>query len=621
MPESRSEDTLCPPFGTTESACVEGSDTTGSQFPSVNALPRHRSPSFLSALERVMYRPQFVKIGPDNLGTGTVRTLDTARAALGEDTVATVAGKLTDGLMAADIDAEDPLIGDACAEALIAWCIDHTVPYLLRESGRPGGRHVVAVVTNSTVPVKEWARLCRTLSHRYQVVVQDRTGQVLRLLSAPHRIGLPSPVIACTFTPAIVMNAFRFRRAAAKTKTRRGRHDDATYEPGDGDSSRSGREFGVACAMARAGWAAQQAWETLRADAGKAAESGRAWFLRYMWERALTIAAAEKALTETEAWEFVISECPGARVRGRDAWRYWWRRALAEAAVDRPRRYRLPDGEITGPTLAPEIAATLAATRDGLRAAADAALTGADPRRRHSVHAALYALAYAIVTRDGAMSTRMIAERARLDTKTVRACLATALSSGLLLYSRRYGGGAKDCDSYVVGPTALAAVTAAQRGSSPTRCTTPAPHGTASLPRLRSQHAHDRRRWHLRCDVLASLAPGERLATSTHPAAKLLRSLWHQRKWWASLTPEQQHERREQRRALLRGLNQVDRSNWFNWLERRELITNAADRTTAHPEVGDDARLLRAVPATLHRGMADPGWRTHSRPSANRLAA
>ncbi|WP_379174217.1 hypothetical protein [Nocardia tengchongensis] len=597
---------------TTGSARVEDPDLTRPQFSSAQALAAHRSPSFLSALERVMYRPQFVKIAADNAGIGIVKSLDAARAALGDDGVATVAGKLADGLLAADIDADDPLIGDVCAEALIAWCIEHDMPYLLRESGRSGGRHVVAVVPNSGVPVKEWARLCRTLARQYRVTVQNRTGQVLRLLSAPHRIGLPAPVIACTLTPAIVMDAHRFRRATAKTKARTAAHSPTTAgETGDADSSRSGHEFGIACAMARAGWTVTQAWEAIRAEDGKAAELGRAWFLRYQWERAVTIAAAEDALTETDAWDLVTRECPGTRTRGRDAWRYWWRRALTEAALDRPRRYRLPDAEATGPVLPPEIAAALDATRQGLREAAEAALAQADPRHRHSVHAALYALAYAVVTRDGAMSIRMIAERARIDTKTVRAALATAIAGGLLLYGRRYGGGARDCDSYVIGPAALHPVSAAHHGSSPTRCTTPAPLGSASPARLRAQHALDRRGWKLRCDVLATLAPGERLADSRHPAAKLLRSLWHQRTWWKSLTPEQQQERREHRRAMLRKLDQTDRSAWFSWLERRELIANAADRINAARPTEDDPQTVLAVPVTLHRGMADPRWREH----------
>lgn len=626
--ESRSEDTLRPEPGSTESARVEHPGPNGSYFRSAAAvIPPHRSPIYLGALERVMYRPQFVLLGADNVGRGIVRTLDAARAALADGTVPTVAGKLANGLLGSDIDADDPLIGDACAEALIAWCHQHGLPYLLRESGRPGGRHVIAVVTNDRVPVKEWSKLCRELSRRFRVVVQDRTGLVLRLLTAPHRVGLPAPVIACTITPDAVMDAVRFHRPKSG-KTKSGRRRDSASRTvvgaGDEDMSRSGQEYGMACAMARAGWVTQQAWERIADEYGKAAERGKAWFLRYVWERAITTVAAENGLSEDQAWELVQRECPAVRSRGRDTWRYWWRRAQDEATVDRPRRYRLPDDPENTDTagLPPEVAAEVDAMRHGLRGSVDAELAHLDPRRRHSIHATVYALAYAIVTRDGSMSLRTLAERARIDYTTVRASLGTAVDSGILIITRRYAQGAADCHAYGVGPAAEHEVSAAQRISPLTRCTTPAPQGSASRSRLRSQHALDRRRWALRCDVMASLAPGERLADSQHPAAKLMRSLWYQRKWWNSLTSEEQQERREHRRALLRGLDSTDRSAWFDWLERRELIANAADRLTLGHLAEEDPHTLSGVVITLHRGMADPSWRNSGRPDrVRRLAA
>lgn len=589
----------------------------------------HRDPGFLSAVERVMFRRQFVLIAADNTSPARVDSLDEARAAVRDGTVPTAAGKLANGLLGSDIDANDPLIGDACADALIAWCTAHRLPYLLRESGRPGGRHVIAVVTNDKVPVKEWARLCRELSRKWRVVVQDRSGQVLRLVTAPHRVGLPAPVIACTLTPAAVMDAVRFHRAKTKGKAasrkvgvRSSRANSAVSE---GDSTRSGRDYGDTCAMVRHGWSPQRIWEEIYGQDGKAAQKGERWFRRYMLMRATTTVAAEEGIDEDEAWGRASQACPAIRSKGKDWWRYWWRRALDEAGRDRPRRRRLPAGaDNENPTLPPEVAAELDAVRRGLRAAADIELAAVDPRRRHSVHAALHALAYAIVTRDGSMSDRTLAEWARIDTRTVRSVRRTVVDAGLLVLAHQYGGGTRDCTAYGVGPAAQPAVSAAPRISSPTRCTTPAPHGSASLSRLQEQHHSDRLHWSRRCDALAALVPGERLATSQHPSAKLLRSLWYQRKWWQSLTPEEQEARREKRRTLLRKLDQADRSLWFDWLEQRELVCNAVDRLAAAPDTATaaDVSTVRTASLTIHRGMADPRWRDGGTPaSAGQLAA
>lgn len=576
--------------------------------------PRHHSREFLSAVEKAMFRRQYVLISADNNSPARVDTLEDARAAIAAGTVPTAAGRLADGLLGCDIDADDPVIGDACAEALIAWCDKHRLPHLLRESGRPGGRHVIAVVPDIKVPVQEWARLCRDLSHRYRVVVQDRTGQTMRLVTAPHRIGLPSPVIACTLTPAAVMDAIRVRRTTTratgrKASTGRGR---ANIAAGQADSTRSGREYGLICAMVRHGWSPQRIWEELRGRGGKAAERGEDWFRRYMLMKAVTTVAAEDQASEAEAWARAVRACPKIQAHGRDWWRYWWRRARAEAATTRRCRRKLPDTGGRTVELPPESARELEATRRGLLAAVDTCLPDIDPRHRRSLHAGLYALAYALVTRQGSMSVRAIAEWAHLDTKTVRTVLRTATETGLLVVRHRYAGGASDCTAYGLGPAALSTVTseiaAVPENYSPTRCTAPAPLGTACTNRLRRQHRAERRSWKLRCDVLAELAPGERLATSRHPVAKLLRSLWHQRQWWNSLTPDQQEERRVQRRSVLGTLSRSRRSEWFDWLAEREEIVAAADRLAGSGTEAGDARLLLTAPVTIHRGMRASQW-------------
>ncbi|MEV4124210.1 hypothetical protein [Nocardia sp. NPDC049707] len=539
-----------------------------------------------------------------------MRTLDAARAALTDGSAASVAGRLVEGLLAADIDAEDPLVGDACAEALLAWCDKHRLPYMLRDSGRPGGRHIVAVITDHAVPHREWAKLCRRLYRLYRVVVDDRTGKVLRLLTAPHRVGLASPVIACTITAGAVMDAIARHIGKSAATTRRARRAARTSVVGD--SSRSALEYGHACALARRGATAAQAWTDISASAGKASQLGKDWFHRYLWLPAVTTVAAENGLNEDTAWELAQQACPSVRARGRDFWRYWWLRAQTEATIDRPRRYRIGDDpDADEAALTPEVAAELDAHRRGLRAAVDE-LTGIDPRRRHSLHAAVHAVAYAIVTRNGSIATRSISERARLARSTTLAALRTAVSRAVLTVTHHYAGGATDCDAYGLGPAALDLVSAARVVSQTTRCTTPAPHGSASLTSLQSTHRKARRLWSLRNDALASLAPGERLATSRSPASKLLRSLWFQRTWWTSLSPEQQAQRRTQRQALLRTLPETTRTAWFTWLSHREDITAAAVRLSAGDPATSDAQILLTAPLTIHRGMADPGWREGS---------
>lgn len=573
---------------------------------------RFRRPGFVDALDSVLFIGRYVLIAADNSSPARVATLEQARLAVSENAARTVAGRLVDGLLAADIDAECPITGDACAEALVAWCVQHSLPYVLRDSGRAGGRHVIAVVTNSKVPVRQWARLCRKLARIHGTVVQDRSGQHLRLLAAPHRIGLPAPVIACTAAPADVIDAVRITRRAKGSWRARRRTDRAGGGQSGPDHTRSAREFGATCAMARAGYTARQAWQAIRHLGGKAAELGERWWRRYMWLSAVAIVDAEAGLSEDAAWDRARKACSAACLaHGREWWKKGkWQPALAEAETDRPRRRRLENADAEA-SLPPELAAELATVRTGLSEAVTAILGGLHPQRQRSVRITLDALAWVLVTRSGSVSGRDLAVLSRQDRKTVRRALAAALEAGLVVQTHTYSGGASDCDSWGVGPHALEHIAAARMLVSPTRCTTPAPPlGRANPARLHRESLRERRAWSLRCDALAALAPGERLADSRHPAAKLLRSLHHQRTWWRGLSAEEQQIRREIRQAVVRRLDRADRSAWVSWLSRREEICTAADRLLTHQADPGGLQTLLSAPLTVHRGMADPRWRT-----------
>lgn len=367
----------------------------------------------------------------------------------------------------------------------------------------------------------------------------------------------------------------------------------------------------------------------------KAADRGELWWRRYVWAVAVTVVAAEDALSEPEAWSRFQHASPArARQLGLEAWREtYWQPAVAEAGRDRARRRNLerrPAAE-PAPLRSPEeLTAEQAETAllaDALRAAAtqQAELAGLRPQFAHSVAAAVHALAEAIATRGGSISTRAWAERARLDPKTLRRARDFAAERGVLYRARAYAKGAEDTDAWLPGPATTPFIEQ-RRETSPTRWYTPtadpAPLGHASPERLRRTHATERRRWSLRCELSAATeGSGQTFATSQHPAARTLRSLWHQRRWWTSLTPDQQEERRRQRRAVLGALHRSERSAWFDWLARREIITAAADRaaSVAEPSAAD-LTLLERVPRTIHLGMRDPAWRTGGTPAADPAA-
>ncbi|MET8430696.1 winged helix-turn-helix domain-containing protein [Nocardia sp. NPDC004860] len=563
----------------------------------------HVQGAALEALDAELFGAPWVLIAEDNTSPARARNLAGARAALAEGTARSIAGRLRTGALVADIDPAQghPIVGDACAEALVAWCLDHDLPYLVRESGRPGGRHVITVA-RAPRHVRQWHALCTRLSRQYKTEVDDRTGKTLRLLSAPHRRGLHCPVITCTLTPA----DFAEHRSPHRSRRRfqQGPRVRSTATTGR-DTSRSAREFGRVCAMARAGYTATQAWRTIAVPGSKAIARGRRWWQRYQWLHAVTTVAAERGIPENEAWRSARQACPPEYAHIRHGWwRGLWRRACAEAATARPRRKRLGDTSVGHHE---DHAADIAELRAELTAAAAAVLptVGVRPQRLASATTTLFHLAAVLVTRNGSISVRDLAERTRLDPKTVRAALALCVRTGLVVTARRYAGGASDSHSYGVGP-----LVRARRwgpGTSPTSCSTPR-YGRAHLPRLRAQHLRERLHWRTRCDALALLEPGERLATSAGRVARVLRSLYHQRRWVGALDAVQLEHRRAVRRRLLRRIGSVRRSAWLDWLAQRNRLVDAVDRLYADSCRGDDLRVIGDAADIVHRGLRDRRW-------------
>lgn len=548
----------------------------------------------------------YILIDAENHRLGILDNSDNLQVALSGESVAALGGKLRPGVLGADIDPPqgEEIAGDLCAEALVAWCVSESLPYLVRESGRPGGRHVLALAM-STGHLSKWARQCRRISRIFKIPIDDRTNKVLRTLRSPHRRGYYSPVISCTMTPQAVIDAGLRHSSGSR---RRAIRTSGGYRVAPGrDLSRSGREYGLACAMARLSYSARAAWEQVNLRGGKSAANGELWWRRYVWMPAVTTVAAEKGFNEDKAWSYALAASPvGCRKMGRRDWSGLWKRALAEAKLDRPRRYRVDTAEA-----APDVLAEIEVMRRGLQIAADHLVRPLRPQKRRSVAALLYVLAPAIVQRSGSISCRQLAILSNLDPKTVRAAIAAAVAVEVLEVTHEYEGGAQDCRAYGPGARALAYLSEARATSSPTSCSTPlrAPTGHCHPPTLRSRLTHEQHRWRLRCTLTSSLPAGESLASSLSPLARLLRSLWYQRSYWRSLAPREQAARRALRRRLLHTLSPEDTSAWFHWLARREEICAAADKLLAGEQDAAALTLIEQAPNVFHRGMQHPQWR------------
>ncbi|MGY4102023.1 hypothetical protein ACW2Q0_21105 [Nocardia sp. R16R-3T] len=607
LKESRVENTARPKSGSTETAKrVENSpssERSGGPPP-----PPNRD---LRELDRVIYAGPYVLIDAENRSPRRTRSLEEAYAAIGKGEVVTAGGTLRPGVLGADIDplSGDAVLGDAVAEILVAWLHTQGLKYVARESGRPGGRHVIGARA-SQKQAEQWNQLCEKLTKDYGVPVDDRSGSVLRLLDAPHRKGYACRVLGGTLTPAAIpaTNKPTAVVCASQPRRRRPRQSGAATGP---DTSRSAREYGQVCAMVRSGYTAAQAWEVQNRSGTKASERGEHRWRRYVWVDAHTTVCAEQGLTAEQAWQRVSSASPAVcRKIGRKKWQHIWDRAADQAALQRPRRRQSveqPHAESAADN------AQIAAVSAGLKAALDATDLGVRPQRRKNCEIFLLNLASVFIRREGSISVRDIALRAGIDVKTVRVCRDLLIEHELLTTAHHYGGGAKDCHAYAIGPAAQRFIDAELSKNSPT-CPKdtplpPAPSGRADRTLLRHRFTRERHHWRTRCAALEDLPPGESLATSSSPAVKAYRSLRYQQRWWRNLTCEQQEGRRAARRQTLEALASSARSAWFDWLDKRNSLADTASRVSAGSFTEEDRKVLAFAPRTVHMGLRDPDWR------------
>ncbi|MGW5748092.1 hypothetical protein [Amycolatopsis sp. NPDC003861] len=447
-----------------------------------------------SRLDQAVFGAPFIVIDAGNHAHTITRRLDDAAAILNiDDAARAIVGTLRPPLLAIDIDPEDTGAhadeGEVVAEQLLLWADRYGLPWLRRASGRPGHTHLVI----KTPPClrQELQRVVYTVSTRHNVSATVRS--TLRLTSSPHRHRLPSPILSCTLrtsdVPELVTSgAPRVIRPARRR--------------GASNVSRSEREYGHALALARAGHTTAHAWAFANLADTKAREIGQQAWRRWFWAPATTTAAAERGLTEQQAWDLFHQASPmqAAHV-GRDAWRRnRWLPALREAAEPRPRRRRLRPPQ-TGnhknepsPRQLRHIRAELQAAVDKQlsRRASTAVRTGTIAGVRiSSLRAALDAFAHAVLTTRGSISIRHWAERANLDPKTVRRARDAALELGILKRVHKYTGGETDCDAFILTESAT--------GNPNTELTSPTPYtpslGQADPLRLWSQHQRDRRQF------------------------------------------------------------------------------------------------------------------------------
>ncbi len=565
-----------------------------------------------AVLDRAIFAGQgrFVGIDAANVGLATAADVATAQQLLAERVeVVTLAGPLHERVLAADVDAADTgaeaEAGQAVAEDLIAWCEARGLPWLLRASGRPGGRHVLVLALEASLAA-EWRLLCGRLATHHGVSVSPR--RTLRLLSTPHRLGFDAPILGGVLRSEDIPASTSTTTTPASYSGRCGgrrRKRSATA------GSRSESEFGAAVARARAGWTVEDAWGVANQPGSKAAEMGEVGWRRWMWCKATTIAAAEQRLNEDEAWRrFEHASARRAHQLGREAWRQqFWQPALDEAATDRPRRTRTDHTAVRSEEEQTEIEAV----RTGLRHAANAQLTadGRYPQFARSVAAVIDALAEHVVCRDGSISERSWSEAASVDRKTLRAAREFLREHGILHCARSYQGGTKDSAAWLPGDTATPHIRQARKTSS-TRWYTPLARmkGSASSELLRRRHCRERQVFLLKQKLsVRTDTTGEFYKDSQDPAAKMLRSLWHQRRWWVSLTPDQQRQRCTQRRDLLGRLHRTERAAWLDWIDRRAALRSRADRVDADGPLAGDYEALATAPRIVHLGMRDPGWR------------
>ncbi len=458
-----------------------------------------------SRLDQAVFGAPFIVIDADNHAHTITRRLDDAATILTTDDAArAIVGTLRPPLLAIDIDPEDTGAhadaGEAVAEQLLLWADRYGLPCLRRASGRPGHTHLVI----KTPPClrQELQRVVYAVATRHNVSATVRS--TLRLTSSPHRHRLPSPILSCTLRTSDVPEL------VTSTAPRVIR---PTHRRGNSNVSRSEREYGHALALARAGHTTAHAWAFANLAGTKAREIGQQAWRRWFWAPATTIAAAERGLTEQQAWDLFHQASPTQAAHvGQDAWRRnRWLPAVREAAEPRPRRRRLGPPQAANhqnepsPRQLRHIRAALKAAVDGrlAREAGSAARTGTIAGVRiSSLRAALDAFAHAVLTTRGSISIRHWAERANLDPKTVRRARDAALELGILKRVHKYTGGETDCDAFMLTESAT--------GNPNTELTSPTPYtpslGQADPLRLWSQHQRDRRQFAMNHSLRVKIA-------------------------------------------------------------------------------------------------------------------
>ncbi len=563
-----------------------------------------------------LFEPPFVLIDSENRAAGSVASLTDASAALADPRFASFVGQLRPGVLAVDIDPGDsgaePESGVAVGDGVAAWCDRAGIGWIHRASGRPGHRHIVASVPPTLIG--DFRELVRRLAAWNAVSASVRTS--LRPLTAPHRLGLHSPLIDGNLfgtlrsslpgeSPAAeqVPSPAQARLVDAARRSRKSR-------------SRSEGEFGDAIARVRAGWSKDDAWAALCRRGTKAAEMGECGWSRWIWSAAVTLVDAERGVSVIDAWENFKNASPEqAGHLGHSGWlELRWRPAVLEAEIERPRRRRLRTLGFTGAVASPgspdHDIAEIAATAAGLTAAAcrlasaRSSLPGGI--RLKSLCAALVALARPIVVRGGSVSVRAWAEIARLDPKTIRRARDAAVELGLLCQAGKFNGGKESCDAWLPTRFAQAFI---RSGKSPTGRYAPYARAIGSANRRDMTGRHDRERkvWYKYLSELARFRlSGSVLNRRQDSVSRIVLS---HRRWWKSLSVTEQRYRRRRRRLLIRALGPSDRAAWIAWLnDRIQLTANvvaAAAGVDGVSTVNNVPGVRQDVLAILARGLPE----------------
>lgn len=450
-------------------------------------------------LDRALFQAPFIVINADNAVHGIAYELDEAVHILNTEAAArSLVGTLRPPMFAIDIDPDDtgatPEAGDAVAEQLILWADRYGLPWLRRDSGRDGHAHLV--IKTPDCLRHELNAVANAVAIRQNVATTVRTS--LRLTSAPHRHSLPCPLRGGT----LVLNDLP---PSATTKRRPNRTLSAPPRASYSGPSRSEGEYGHALALARACFTSLQAWAYANLAGTKAREIGETAWRRWIWAPATTVVAAERHLSERQAWQIFRDASPiQARHLGQAGWHYTrWLPAVDQAAQFRPRRRSLHRTQLAQP--ASDATANSKANNEAMQHAIDALLSKSSSGSRiirssptepgvqvRSMRAALAALAHAIAVKDGSISVREWAERSHLDPKTVRRARDVALKLGIIKLTQQYRGGSHDSDAFTLPKTDLRTSHLSSK-TSPTSYTPKT--GNANVSRLQAQHHKDRIAW------------------------------------------------------------------------------------------------------------------------------